>query len=425
MRNLIDFFKKDKKRILIAVLFLLFVFLRLYNVEAISIFRYDQVDSAWAAKRILVDHNFPLVGGADKQGSGIFVGPGYYYLASIFYFFTNLDPIASPLFAAFAAILNFFAIYYVTRKLFSFKTAFLATFIYTVSFHAIFLDRIQWEINFVPALSILVFYFLYKIIKGEEKFVILLAFLLGFSFHIHLTVAVFLPLATLLCLPFFPKTKKMLKYILLSLVLFLVLISPVIISTLESKSSLFNGSVSYAKTEYHGFHLTRFLQLTSDAFIEIQSILFFRFLSPLAFFVVSIFVTIYLYKERNKDKLTLIYLVSLWFVIPWLVLSTYGGEITTYYYTTTLPIALMIISYILEKISNIKPAGIFIVIVLLVIYSSVGLNDFFSIRTVGIRNFRWAALDAIKKGKIVEFKEGDPTSYMYYYYKRKLSSSSQ
>lgn len=424
MHNLILFFKKDKRRIIVAFIFLIFVFLRLYNVEAISIFRYDQVDSAWAAKRIIVDHNFPLVGGADKLGSGIFVGPGYYYLISIFYFFTNLDPIAAPLFAATVAALNFFSIFYVSKKIFNFKTAIIAILIYTVAFHAIFLDRIQWEINFVPSVSILVFYSLYRILKGNEKFVFFLAFILGFAFHVHLTVAVYMPIAALLTFPFFPKTKKMLKYLLFSLPLFLVWLSPIIIATLNSKSSLFNGSVSYAGLTYHGIHLRRILQMTSDAFIEIQSFLYFKFLSFAAFFIAPLFMVVYYLQDKAENKFALLYLVSLWFIIPWFVLSTYRGEITPYYYSTTLPVVLMILAYLLVGIAEYKKTVATAVVVCLGLYTLINLNDFFKIRTVGIRNFRWAAQDALAKGRIVEYKEGDPTSFMYYYYKRRLQLSS-
>ena len=109
--NILQTIKKDKRWLVLTIIFSFFLFLRFYQIDSKSIFMYDQVDSAWAAKRILVDHNFPLIGPANRLGSGLFVGSFYYYLISSFYFLTNLDPIAAPLFAGFTAVLTFFTIF--------------------------------------------------------------------------------------------------------------------------------------------------------------------------------------------------------------------------------------------------------------------------------------------------------------------------
>jgi len=129
LHNILRAIKKDKRWIILIALFLFFVFLRFYQLEEKSIFLYDQLDSAWAAKNIIDDHRFPLIGPANKLGSGLFVGPLYYYLIAIFYYFTNLDPIASGLFAGATSIIGFFVLFYITKKLFSFNVALIALFI--------------------------------------------------------------------------------------------------------------------------------------------------------------------------------------------------------------------------------------------------------------------------------------------------------
>ncbi len=78
----------------LAILFIIFafeVFLRFYQIELRSPFGYDQVDNAWAAKNIIVNHWFPLVGFVAKGNTGIYIGPLYYYLISIVYFILNLN----------------------------------------------------------------------------------------------------------------------------------------------------------------------------------------------------------------------------------------------------------------------------------------------------------------------------------------------
>lgn len=409
--------KNDKRWLVLAIMFSFFIFLRFYQIDSKSIFMYDQVDSAWAAKNIIVDHNYPLIGPANRLGSGLFVGPLYYYLISPFYFMTGLDPIAAPLFAGFTAILTFFTIFYITKKIFSFNTALIAIAIYTISAHGIAFDRVQWEINFIPIVSFLTFFSIYKIIKGNEKFSILLAFALGFAFHTHLTIAIFLPLIALFSLVFFPKTKKMLIYSFFSFLIFLLFLLPIIIANFTIDNSLFHNSFSYANTTFHGLHLQRILQLKNDAFIEIGSFLFFPYLSNLKLLIVPLFFVVYLKTARAQNKLAFCFLVFLWFVVPWLVLSTYAGEITNYYFSVSFPIALFILAYLMEKLLYSKNRIILILCLLFILYYSfLNLKTFFNTRAIGINLRREGVKDVIKKGKVIHFKEGNPEAYIYYVY---------
>ncbi len=412
--------KRDKRWFILIVAFFFFTFLRFYQIDSKSIFMYDQVDSAWAAKEILVDHNFPLIGPANRLGSGLFVGPIYYYLISSFYFLTDLDPIAAPLFAGFTAVLTFFTIFYITKKIFSFNTALIAIGLYTVSFHGIEFDRVQWEINFIPIVSLLTFFSIYSIIKGNEKFSILLGFALGFAFHTHLTVTVFLPLITLLSSIFFPKTKKMLIYGLFSFLIFLLFFLPIIVANFTIDNSLFHNSFSYANTTFHGLHLQRILQLKNDAFIEIGSFLSLPYFSELKLFIVPLFFIVYLKTAQTKNKFAFCFLVFLWFIIPWLVLSTYAGEITNYYWSVSFPIALFILAYLMEKLLYSKNRTILILCLLFIsFYSFLNLKAFFNSRAIGIGVRREGVIDVIKKGDIIHFKEGNPESYLYYVYSRR------
>lgn len=422
LNSILRAIKKDKRWIILTIMFFFFVFLRFYQIDSKSIFMYDQVDSAWAAKGILVDHNFPLIGPANKLGSGLFVGPLYYYLISSFYFLTNLDPIAAPLFAGFTAILTFFTIFYITKKIFSFNIALIAIGLYAVSFHAIESDRVQWEINFIPIVSLLTFFSIYSIIKGKEKFSILLALALGFAFHTHLTIAVYLPLIALISLIFFPRTRKMLIYGSCSFLIFLLFLSPIIIANFAINNSLFHNSLSYANTTFHGLHLQRILQLKNDAFIEIELFLFLPFLKQIALIIVPLFFIVYLKTARAQNKLVFCFLVFLWFVIPWLVLSTYAGEITNYYFLVNFPIALFILAYLMEKLLYSKNRIILILCLLFIsYYSFFNLRAFFNSRTIGIHVRREGVKDAIRTSKIIHFTEGVPEAYIYYVYNRNRS----
>lgn len=411
-----------EKKLWIIVLFLLalHIFLRFYQLEYRMVFNYDQVDSAWAVKRIIVDHDFPLFGPANKLGSGIFIGPGYYYLISVFYFFTQLDPIAAGLFAGATSILAFFVIFFIGKSLFGVTTALLALFINTVSFSGIEFDRVQWEINFIPLVPLVVFYSLYRICKGNDKFIFLLAFMLGAAFHIHLTTAVYLPILTVLTLPFFPWSKRLVKKVLIASPLFLVWLIPIFLANVQSGNSLFSNSYGYAGSSFHGLHLTRVLQLAHVAVIQIASFFTFPVLGPLSFFILPIFALSYLYKKLARDRVILVYLVAIWFLVPWFIMSVYNGEITPYYLSANRYVALLVLAYLLSSLFVLKKIYISLVLIaFLSYYSYVNLQKFFAVRTVGLLNYKVLVKKAVMDGKEIKFKEGDPRSYLYYFYTRK------
>jgi len=408
----------NKVLILFFLTFILLIFLRFYQISTRSPFGSDQVDNAWAAKNIIVDHNMPLLGMVAKQNSGIFIGPAYYYMIAFSYWIFDLDPIASGVFAGVTSIFTFLILFYVTKKIFSAEVALIAVFINTVAFSGIIFDRVQWPVNFIPAISLIIFYSIYKIIIGKPKYTILLAIALGFSFHIHFT-AIYFPIMIFLSVIFFPKTKEMLKYGLIALPIFSVWLIPSIIVFFQNQQ--YGSSVlQYGNSYYHGFHLRRVLQLTNDALIQFEPFFTFSILKPLKFILVPLFIFVYLFKSLSKEKLALCYLMIIWFVIPWFVLSTYSGEISDYYFVANRFIVLVIIAYLLAKIFLLKNwIPKIILSCFLAYYAVFNISKFVSYRDGGVYERSKKVLEAIKEGREIGFYDRAPESYLYYYHMRK------
>lgn len=415
-----DFVRKHKEWVALVLIFSLHLFLRFYQIESRNPFGFDQVDNAWAAKNIIIDHKFPLLGPFIKgASSGIRLGPLYYYFITSFYWVFNLDPFASGVFAGITSIFTFFVLFYVTQKLFSTRIALLAVFINTVSFSGIFFDRVQWNVNFIPSISLLIFYFLYKVVTGNERYLIFLAIAIGFFFHIHLT-AIFFPLIILLALPFFPKTHKTLKYTLIALPFFLIWLVPNAISLLQSKAEQSSQILRYFNTYYHGIHLKRIFQLLGDALIQFEPYFTFSALKSLKFILLPLFFFIYLYESLSRKRLILSYLMLLWFLVPWFVLATYSGEISDYYFSINRFLALIALSYLIFRLFEIKSIILKICIIIFAFYYSLfSLQKFFSSSNIGLDIHSKEVKEAIRNGKVIEFKEGDPDSYLYYIYTRK------
>jgi 4-amino-4-deoxy-L-arabinose transferase-like glycosyltransferase len=404
---------------LILLVFLCELFLRAYQIDQKNPFGYDQVNNAWAAKNLIINHEFPLVGMAAKGNSGIFIGPFYYYLVALFYWLYDLNPFASGIIAVFTSIFTFWTIYFVTKKLFNVRVALIAIILNTFLMSGISFDRIQWPVNFIPGISLLIFYFLYRITANRDvKKIIPLAIILGLSFSVHFT-SIFFPVIIFLSLPLFPRSKEMLKYTLLSLPFFLVYLIPNAIYQLGDKSANSNF-VSYLNTYYHGFHLRRVLQLAGDGLIQFNSYAIWDKLTSFKFIAVPLFFLLFLYKSIDRRKLVFCYLISLWFMVPWLIFATYRGEISDYYFSINRFVALFIISYFIYRIWNIKNILPKILVIILFAYLIVvNFGKFISYKdNASLVKKEEEVLKKIKIGEEIKFQQGVPESYIYYYLKR-------
>ena len=417
-KSISGFFYKYREIILLLIVFFTAFFLRAYDMDGKYPFGWDQVDNAWAAKNILINHQFPLVGMVAKGNAGFFIGPTYYYLVAFFYWLTNLNPAASHDIALLASVFTFFVIFFVVKKIFSFKIALLACLINSISAAGFYFDTVQWPVSFLPGVSLLIFYFLYKLLKGEERYVIFLALITGLAFHLHFT-AVFFPLIIILCIPFFPRSKKMLLYLFASVPLFLIWFIPNLISQMQNSSQLSNLT-NYLNTYYHGVHLTRFLQLTGDGLVQFDPFLSFAAIKPFKIFILPLFLLIFFKEKFSKDRIILSYMILIFFLVPWFVFSTYKGEISDYYFSINRFIALLTISYLLVRILSVKNWVVkFIVLGLLAYYSYFNLNIILHYNDGGGLKNRFGKVNSyIRSNRRIEFQEGAPDSYIYYYLMR-------
>jgi len=422
-KSVFSWFYKYRNLLLVFVIFILSFSLRAYGMDDKYPFGWDQVDTAWTSKNMIINHEYPLVGMVAKQNTGFYIGPLYYYLVTFFYWVTNLNPVASHYVALLSNISTFFVIFLIAKKLFSFRVALMACFINSIAFSGFYFDAVQWPVSFLPGISLLIFYFLYRILKGEEKYIILLAIVTGLSFHIHFT-AVFFPIIILLCLPFFPRTKKMIIYFLLSIPVGLLWFIPNIASQLQQGSQL--GSISkYLDDYYHGFHLRRFIQLMGDGLIQFDPFLSLERIKPFKILIIPIFLLVFLREKISKDKLVFSYLVIIFFLVPWIVFSTYKGEISDYYFSANRFIALLVISYLSSMLLFSKKLLVKVIfIIFLVYYSYLNLNSILKYKDEGGLRKRFQNVKPyVDSGRKVEFQQGVPESYIYYYLMREKGVS--
>ena len=408
------FFTNRTYFVLFCILFVVLIVTRFIMPETKSGFGYDQVDNAWAAKDILIDGKLPLVGMQAKGNTGFYIGPYYYYFLAPFYFVTAMDPIASPIAALVVAIFTFFVVYFVTKSMFGEKAALIAIFINTFSSYILILDRVQWPVDFIVPISFLVLFSLYQILNNKPKYLILLAASVGFSLHIHFT-SVFYGLLILLALPFFPRTKKLLKPLAISIPIFIFFVFPIILNYILTKQAA--TATTYLGSTFHGFHLRRVAQLMKDAVIEFNSILTIPYAHFVSFASIPIAVYLFLKGKIERKNVLFLYLSLIWIVVPWFAFSTYSGELTNYYFAITRPIAILIFSYIILRLINTKKIYVYCLLGIVgIYYIYINTIIFIDQGPQSLSMHKKIVKDKMAKGEKVEFVQGDPQSYLYYLY---------
>jgi len=193
----------------IILLILLTFLLRVIKLEDLFYFTYDESIPAFVGRRLILWHHLPLIGGVTPFN--FHLGPYFYWFYAIILFFGKLNPISWGLASALIAMITTFMMYIVGKSFANKKVGFTAATLWAFSYLANVYDRHLWALYWGPLVSLIILFPLYKIIKGQEKFVLgpqtksrtanyvyLLGVVIALSIHADPSNLVFLLLAVLI-----------------------------------------------------------------------------------------------------------------------------------------------------------------------------------------------------------------------------------
>jgi len=401
-----------KKYIWIAFLLILALglYLRFYHIQYIASFGWDQGRDAWVIRDIL-HGQFPLQG--PRTGVGhMHIGPAYYYLLAPFFYLFNLDPMASNYFNIICVIINLFLIFISTKTIYNNNAALFATFVYAVSHQMITINQVPWNVTLMPGIAALIFLSIFQVYKKKYKWIFLLWILNGFYWNLHFT-ALFLPVITILSLVFVKDKMKTLKYSLFSIPLYLMWFVPNILDMLHNNSDA-NLLNDFFKYYYLGFHLQFLLHRLPDAFIQFSNI-FYGIPLPSPNLILPALFTLVILFEKNKEKRLQGYLVLLWFIIPLLGFTLYGGPISDYYFIYTVPMVLYILIYLQQKLLRINMLPFLLLLTLFWgFYTYQNTRDLWIKPTSGgLVAKKENVKNLIHHKKKLQYEEGNIESYLY------------
>ena len=397
-------------------LLLIGLYLRFWNIENTTEFGWDQARDAWKVRDILMG---TIVFDGPRTGIGHFnLGPIWYYYLAPFYFLTRLDPIAAQYGNILVYFFNFVVFAWVSSKIFGFKSAILATYIFTISGELIAMGKTPWNVSPVLGVSVLIFYCIHEIVLHKKYvFMLPLMFLTGLFLHLHFAV-VFLP-PIIMCSMIFAKDKrKVIYYGLLGLPLLLVWAIPLMLLEIQWKgdnSNWFRNFLSNYLIE--GFHFRFFMLRIHDAFIQYERILSIPHSMAWGKFVVPLIFVLVCATERGK-VLIRNYLMFLWFLIPAVIYSFYSGTTSEYYVLLNAPIVIYTTVYLVQKLFTIKQIPRYVLFILLALtlgyytYRTSG-NQWIKPAYGGLAKQKDETRKCVQAGCVKEYNIGFIDSYLY------------
>lgn len=353
---------KKRNIFLIILLILLYIALRIYRIEDIFTFSFDQYRDAWVIKQIIVDKKIILIG-PQSSFYGIYYGPFWYYSLVPFYWIFGLNPLGGAYSAIFYGMLTLLILLYIAKNIFSWRAVIFSGLIYDLSYFINILNRDCRNDPPLIGLSAIILFFTYKAVSEKKKFkpcfYILLGFLAGLGWHFHFAAILFLPLIIASFLFF--KVSKILTKLGLVILGFLVSLLPLFIFELrhdiligKSFLKLTEKSSSVGITWANKFigNFTLVLNNFSNIIVPVQSPGILRLTIGLLSLTFLIFFVLKFKKSFKKSRIFVIFLI--WIILPIIFFSFYTGEMRYYFFLLNFPVFILIMGLSLEKAASFR-----------------------------------------------------------------------
>src|SRR3989338_6342621 len=158
--------KINRRHLILFAIILISAFLRFYKAQQLFFWNVDEDITALTVKIILIDHRPQLIG--FPIPGGIYLGPLIYYIISVPYALSLMNPLVLPVFSAIIGSITVFLIYKVGKTIFEDeKVGFFAALIYGFSYLSNVYSRLS-GLPIVGILALLTYLFLYRNLRLKK-----------------------------------------------------------------------------------------------------------------------------------------------------------------------------------------------------------------------------------------------------------------
>lgn len=349
---------------LLLLVLLAAFFLRVYRIDQLLGFYYDQGRDGLVIWDFIHNHKLFLIGPTTGI-AGIFRGPWYYWLITPFYWLGRGNPVFPAVFLAFTTVVAIGFVYFLGFKIQGKMTGFLAAVIASFSFYIVYAAR--WLSNPTPMmlLSILLVWGMFMVTEGKKWGWPVISFCAGLSlFNFGSSGELFYFPAIFVFAIWQRKNWPDLKNLLLSIFLFAITFAPLVVFDLKHQGILRNDF-------YQSFISEKSFTTPTKYLLDNRTNFYYKVFTKL------------LFDSRGLKERVILIIVSIWFLVslpryfkskgttililllasPIIGLYFYQGNYTVlydYYFTGYYPIFILLFAVVLGDIWRFKIGKIFV-----------------------------------------------------------------
>lgn len=339
-------------------------FLRLFRVQDLLGFWYDQGRDALVIWDLIHKGKFFLIGPTTGI-EGIFRGPWYYWLITPTYFLGKGNPVFPAVFLIIISVFSIYVLIKVGEEIGGKKLALLASFIAAASFYIITTSR--WLSNPTPMLliGITLIWAVFRFLDKKSWSLPLIAFLVGMALNFGSAMEIFYIPALVVIFIWKRKLLPNYKIILLSFLVFLSIFVPQLIFELRHPGVLSGPIIQFLFHE-NSFSLA-FWDLVKSRLAFYYSVFYSKFwinganlFAP--FLILTAAFLVYKWKTFfREDKFTIIFIFAITPLIGGLFFSGNYGNIYDYYFSGYYLIFILLFSILMINIARHLPGKILLI----------------------------------------------------------------
>jgi len=331
----------SKNWLLLLILFIS-AFCRLYRISDYMEFLGDQGRDLIIVRDFLKKGDLFFIGPQTSIGN-MYLGPYYYYLIAPALLLANFNPVGPAVFIALFGIATTYLIFFVTKKFFNQKAAYIAAFLYALSPTAIKYSNFSWNPNIMPFFALL---FIYLMIEKRYLWASL-AFVM--CINSHYLALLLLPTAFIIWLINSPR--KYLKETVLAVIIFIISLTPQILFDFKHQGQNIKALTTFFTQRENTVNLKAYksLPIMPRLFNQINTDLLagkntnFGIIVSIVLFIGIIYLFL---KHRNKNLVIFI----CWYLFGLIGLGLYKQHIYSHYFGFLFPVVFILMALFLSKI---------------------------------------------------------------------------
>ena len=246
MQKLLQIISSQK---LLVLILLVAAVSRLWNIDGYMDFKGDEGRDMRVVARFIKDFDLMFIGPRTSIGD-MYLGPLYYYLISPALLLANFNPVGPSIFVALIGVATVWLIWFAGKEWFGKVAAYVSAGLYAISPVVIENSRDSWNPNVMPFFALITMYTFWKAVTSKNyKWLLATGVSFGFAMQSHYLALLLLPTLGLAWLYSFWKQSgsrgNLIKFSVLSFVIFAILMSPLFIFDLKHNNQNLNSFIKF------------------------------------------------------------------------------------------------------------------------------------------------------------------------------------